>query len=100
MRIKRTVVSCLVAFTLLGSSASAMSAQATCPPHNFADRVYQQTTSYTRSHIYQHAISGELRTCYYQQYQIHLRVRCAYCGLENGDMVVQDGGQTGHTCGN
>ncbi len=50
MRIKRTVVSCLAALTLLGSSASAMSAQATCPPHHFADRVYQQTTSYTRSH--------------------------------------------------
>lgn len=99
MRIKRTVVSCLAALTLLGSSASAMSAQATCPPHHFVDRVYQQTTSYTRSHIYTYGNNGQTATCYYQQYQIHFRIRCADCGLENGDMVVQDGGQTGHTCG-
>lgn len=99
MSIRRTVATCLVAVALLGSSASAMSMQAKCPPHNFADRVYDHTTSYPRSHTYYNSVTGKNETYYYQQYQIHLRVRCAYCGLENGDMVVQDGGQKGHTCG-
>lgn len=99
MKFKSLVAACLVAVSLLGSNASAMSVQAKCPPHNFADRVYQNTTSYTKYHTYTYALTGELRTCSYQVYQIHLRVRCAYCGLENGEMVVQDGGEHGHTCG-
>ena len=100
--LKRVAVFCLVAAILSGSSVSAMPSQKTCPPHMFLDMIYSHRTSYTDTHEYTYpsgqdehpAASG---TCRYQQYQIHLRVRCAHCGLENGDMIVINGGTFHHS---
>ncbi len=105
MKFKKIAASLLLSAALLGSSLSVMAAEGGCPPHRFIDRVYSQTSiSPQKHHLYVYATDKdgnptEYKTCYYNAYLIHFRIRCADCHLENGEIKIEEMGELNHDCG-